>query len=126
MILIIFTVSFCVFKNNRNRPIIRENSELLKIQEAGNQQENRFTLTKTTIEDEDFTQNIQIEELQENFKNLEIKLDQIKLHNELPRLLLSFFELRSLIEMEMDYYLKLQEFSILSLNFSTSIMKISG
>ena len=68
----------------------------------------------TTIEDEDFTQDIQIEKMQLSIKNLEIKLDKIKLNSELSRILLSFCELRSLIDMDMYYDLKLQEFNALA------------
>lgn len=84
--------------------------------------------SKTTIEDKDFTQNIQIEELQEKFKQLELKINDLKLGNDLSKIVMSFYELQSLIEAETNYDLKLQEFSTLTVrdqNLGIKIEKLS-
>lgn len=68
---------------------------------------------KTTIEDKDFTQSVKIEEIEEKIKQLELQVKDLKFGNQLSRIVMSFTELRSLIDDEMNYELKLQEFSAL-------------
>ncbi len=80
-------------------------------------------LVKTTIEDKNFTRDLQIEELQEKFKELELKLNTIKLDDNLSKIILSFAELRALIEMEQNYEVKLQEFSTLAVKDPTLTLK---
>lgn len=105
-VVIISLIAYIILLNS-SRPIIAKNSD------SASNAVNAQTVA-TTIEDENFTQDIKIEKLQQNLNNLELRIDRISLNKELPRLVLSFFELRTLIDMNMDYEVKLQEFVTLA------------
>lgn len=68
---------------------------------------------KTTIEDKGFSRDIKISELEDKFQFLEEEINQIKISQELPNIILSFSELRFLIEEEKDYNSKISELSAL-------------
>lgn len=111
-IIILLGTTYLIIKMNSTNPTTSERSS--KHQRVSKNKDVRSKKVKTTIEDKDYSQNLKIEELQEKFNNLEITLDAIKLNDKLSRIILSFAELRSLIELEENYQIKLQEFSTLA------------